>query len=87
MGPAKWPKEVTRRDGIHIMAVGRHKCFFDPSAYDIAVTPVLLAGSSDPFGAISGDKGFSLHGPFEWFRHGGIETGDETLDPPLAMVL
>jgi hypothetical protein len=37
-------------------------------------------------GVASGNKGFPLHGPFEWFRHGGIEVGDETVDPLPEMV-
>jgi hypothetical protein len=40
----------------------------------------------DPLALVSGGKGFPLHGPAEWFRHGGIEVGDESLDPLLEMV-
>src|ERR1019366_3662689 len=51
---------------------------------DILVHP---AANLNPLEPVSGDKGFPLHGPAEWLRHGGIEIGDEALDPLLEMVL
>ena len=46
-----------------------------------------LAGSLNALGSVSGHERFPLHGPAEGFRHGGIEVGDETLDPLLKMFL
>ena len=54
---------------------------------EIDATLVHLAGSLNPLGSVSGHERFPLHGPAEGFRHGGIEVGDETLDPLLKMVL
>ena len=48
---------------------------------------VHLAGSLNALGSVSGHERFPLHGPAEGFRHGGIEVGDETLDPLLKMFL
>ena len=48
---------------------------------------VRPAANLNPLEPVSGDKGFPLHGPAEWLRHGGIEIGDEALDPLLEMVL
>jgi hypothetical protein len=55
-----------------------------PTSYNYLVH---LAGSLDAVASVSGDKGFPLHGPAEWFRHGGIEVCDEAFDPLLEMVL
>jgi FMN-dependent dehydrogenase len=54
---------------------------------DVVKALVHLAGNLNPLEPGSGDKGFPFHGPFEWLCHGGIEVGDETLDPLLEMVL
>jgi hypothetical protein len=57
-------------------------------AEDSVTRPLVhLAGSLNALGSVSGHERFPLHGPVEGFRHGGIEVGDETLDPLLKMFL
>ena len=46
-----------------------------------------LAGSLNPVEHISRHERFAFHRPFEGFRHGGIEAGDEAFDPLLKMFL
>ena len=48
---------------------------------------VHLAGSLNPVEHISRHERFAFHRPFEGFRHGGIEAGDEAFDPLLKMFL
>ena len=48
---------------------------------------VHLAGNLNPVGPASCHEGFPFHGPAEGFRHGGVEVGDEALNPLLEMVL
>jgi len=58
---------------------------YDTGAFSVGEL-VRPAGSLTPLDPVSGDKGFPLHGPAEWFRHGGVEVFEETLDPLLEMV-
>jgi hypothetical protein len=60
--------------------------FVGPMWYSISEVLVRLAANLNPLGPVSGDKGFPLHGPAEWLRHGGIEVGDKPLNPLLEMV-
>jgi hypothetical protein len=48
---------------------------------------VHLAGNLNPVGLASCHEGLPVHRPSERLRHGGVEIGDETLDPLLEVVL